>query len=110
MAFNLEDFEKKNKLLSGAREVYPSPTYTIQKIANTYTIGMFHIKILFLPVAHPELNPTEMFWSKMKRDIAKTNITFRRSHVEDITRNSVASMTPEEFSRYVDTSKWKKII
>ena len=50
--------KEKNELLSRAREVYPSPTYKIQKIANTYTIGMF----LFLPVAHPELDPTEMFW------------------------------------------------
>ena len=49
--------KRKNELLSRAREVHPSPTCKIRKIAKIYTIGMFHIKILFLPVAHPELNP-----------------------------------------------------
>ena len=70
-----------------------------------YTIGTFHIQILFLPVAHPELNPIEMFWSKMERRIAKTNTAFRLSHVEDVTRNAEASMTPEEFARYVEYVK-----
>ena len=41
----------------------------------------------------------------MKRCTAKTNITFRLSHVEYITRNPVASMTTEEFSRYVERIK-----
>ena len=80
----------------------------IQKIANMNTIGMFRIKILLLPVAHPELNPIEMSWSKMKRGTAKTNTTFRLSHLEDITRNAIASMTPEEFSKYVEHVKTKE--
>ena len=70
-----------------------------------YTIGMFHINILFLTLAHPELNAIEMFWSKMKRGIAKANTTFRQSLVEDITRSAVASITSEEFSRYVEHGK-----
>ena len=94
--------KRKGELLSRAREVYPSLIYKIQKIANMCIIGMFHIKILIPPVAHPELNPIEIFWSKMKNDMAKTNTTFRLSHAEDITRSVVASMAPEEFSRYVE--------
>ena len=70
-----------------------------------YTIEMFHIRILFLPLAYLELNPIEMFWSNMKRGIVKTNTTFRLSYLEDITRNAVASMTAEEFSRYVERVK-----
>ena len=49
--------KRKNELLSRAREVHQSPTYKIRKITKMYRIGMFHTRILFLPVAHPELNP-----------------------------------------------------
>ena len=70
-----------------------------------FTIRMFHLKILFLPVADPELNPEEIFWSKIERGIAKTNTTFRLSHVEGITINTDALMTAEGFSRYVEHVK-----
>lgn len=75
----MEDLERKNESVPRAIEVYPRPNYRIQKIANMSTIGMFPIKILFLHVAHPELYPTEMFWSKMTSGITKTNATFQQS-------------------------------
>ena len=53
--------KSKNELLEQAREIYPSPRYKIQKIADKFSEGDFEIKILFLPVAHPELNPVDMF-------------------------------------------------
>ena len=53
--------KRKDESRLRAREVYPRTIYKIQQIANMNMIGMFHIKILFLPVAHPDLNPIEMF-------------------------------------------------
>ena len=58
---------KTNKqILEEARRLKPTPAYEIQKIADSFEIGDFCIKILFLPVAHPELNPVEMVWGRIK--------------------------------------------
>ncbi len=85
-----------------AKKIYPNPTYKIQKIADKFTSGGFNIKVLFLPVAHRELNPIEMFWSKLKRNIAATNMSYRLSEVELRARQEVESMTAAEFSKYVN--------
>ncbi len=95
----------KGELLAQARQIYPSPTYKIQKIANEFVTEEFNIKILFLPVAHPELNPIEMVWSKMKRSIAGKNMTHRLSAVEEQTRRKVELMTAFESNRYVEYVK-----
>ena len=83
----------KDELLERAKEIYPNPVYKLQMIADKFTKGSFRIKILFLLVAFPELNPIEMFWSKLKRHIATTNITFRLSSVEQLTQEVVESFT-----------------
>ena len=51
--------QKKTKmeLLDYARQIYLRPKYKIQKIADKFEKDAFSIKILFLPVSHPELNP-----------------------------------------------------
>ena len=105
MGSMMEDLEKKKWVRLWATEVYPSTTYKIQKIDNMYTIGMFYIKILFLPITNTEISIIEVFWSKRKRDIAKTDTTFRLPYVQDITRNAASSMKAEEFSRYVEHVK-----
>ena len=75
----------KDELLKRAKEINPNPVYKLQKIADGFTKGLFHIKIFLLPVAHPELNLIEIFWSKLKRHIATTNMTFCFSSVEQLT-------------------------
>ena len=42
----------------------------------------FLYQILFLPVAHPELNPIEMIWGCMKREVAKSNFDFKLAALE----------------------------
>ena len=101
--------KSKNELLQQARKIYSSPTYKIQKIADKFREGDFEIKILFLPVAHPELNPLEMFWSKMKRGIATKNMTFRLSAVEEMTRTAVQTFPPNEFAKYVEHVKLEEM-
>ena len=46
----------KMQLLDYARRSYPSPKYKMQKITDKFEKDEFSIKILFLPVSHPELN------------------------------------------------------
>ena len=99
----------KNELLEQAREIYPSPIYKIKKIADKFSEGDFEIKILFLPVAHPELNPLEMFWSKMKRGIATKNMTFHLSAVEEMTKTAVQKFTPNELAKYAEHLKLEEM-
>ena len=92
----------KDELLQHARRSYPSPTYKIQKIANTFQEGRFEIKILFLPVAHPELNPIEMLWSKRKCQVACRNMKFPLSTVEVLTREAISQFNANKFAKYVE--------
>ena len=101
--------KSKNELLEQAREIYPSPTYKIQKIADKFSEGDFEIKILLLPVAHLELNPVEMFRSKMKRVIATKNMTFPLSAVEEMTRTAIQKFNSNEFSKYVEHMKLEEM-
>lgn len=58
---NWEKEKSNRQLLEYCRSIYPTPKYAIQKLADQFEEGEFCIKILFLPVAHPELNPIEIF-------------------------------------------------
>lgn len=42
------------------------------------------IKVLFLPVAHPQLNPIEMMWSWLKEHVKKNNHDFKMSTVKGL--------------------------
>ena len=101
--------KSKNELLEQAREIDPSPTYKIQKIADKFSEGDFEIKKLSLPVAHPEINPLEMFRSKMKSRIATKNMTFRLSAVEEMARTAVQKLTPNEFSKCVEHLRLEEV-
>ena len=50
----------KNLLFSYAKSIAPRPKYEAQAVPDKFSEGEFCIKILFLPVAHPELNPMEL--------------------------------------------------
>ena len=78
-----------NELLKRAREINPMPAYKIQRIATKFNERDFQIKILFLPVARPELNPIDMLWPKIKREVATKNLNFRLPTVEEITKQAV---------------------
>ena len=57
------------------------PRRTRFKKANTFLEWMVEIHILFLPVAHPELNPIEMLWYKVKRQVDSRNMKFLLSTI-----------------------------
>lgn len=99
-----EDWRKlkrKSQLLEYARSIYPAPKYKIQKIADKFSTDEFDIKILFLPVAHPELNPIEMVWSFVKRAVASRNLHFTLTHVENVTKTLMQGLTSSDIHGYV---------
>lgn len=112
-----DDWEKlktKSQLLEHARKIYPQPKCKIQKIADKFTNGSFELKIIFLPVAHPELNPIELVWSSIKRHVSKHNQLFRLSEVERLTKEKIQSITVEEVKQFTshalkEEEKYKKL-
>lgn len=95
----------KAQLLEYARSIYPAPKYKIQKMADEFATEEFEIKILFLPVAHPELNPIEMVWSFIKRSVASRNLKFTLNHVENETREQIKKISKEDIAKYASHSR-----
>ena len=50
------------------------------------------IKVNILPIAHPQLNPIEMLWGWIKRDVAANNHDFSMVTIERLTRAKVAAL------------------
>ena len=66
------DWKKNRKiakaiLLEDCKLITSEPKYEIQRVADKFSHGDFSIKILFLPIGHPELNSIEIAWAYMKR-------------------------------------------
>jgi len=74
----------KRKLLVEARKCHLGFKYAVQELADKFSNDTFSIKILFLPVAHPELNPMEMVWGTVKRAVASLNSSFNLGEVEQL--------------------------
>ena len=74
----------------------PKPKYVISEIAAKYKV-----KILILPVAHPELNPIELVWSQLKQHLKKKNVDYSLTNVEKLAK---------EFFADFENSKWKKCV
>ena len=90
----------KSLLYAHAVRICPQPQYQIQAIADSFSTDTFHIKILFLPVAHPELSPIEMVWSDIKRHLCRSNFSFKLEHFEEIARESMREFGPISFNKY----------
>lgn len=95
----------KSQLLEFARSIYPPPVYEIQKIANECSISGFHVKVLFLPVAHPELNLIEVVWSIVKRNVAGKNLRFSLNDVDTHVMDQISKVTAEYFKKYASHAK-----
>lgn len=98
----------KSQLLEWTRKIYPTPKSKIQKLADKFTRENFEIKVLFLPVAHPELNPIEMVWSLIKRYVASKKPLFsaledRRAHRR---KNFIDNCT--KYLKKLPSILWKK--
>ena len=102
LAIDLAHQKSKSQLLERAKKIYPKPKYKIQKIADKFHKGHFSIKILFLPNAHPELNPIEMLWGCIKRAVAAQNLSFKLRDVEHATKSELAKINAEQFEKFMN--------
>ncbi len=50
------------------------------------------IKVLYLPVAHPQLNPIELMWNWLKSYVARNNHSFSMIDIERLTRQRLAEL------------------
>ena len=90
-----------SQLLSYARTVKPTRKYQVEEIADKFTEEMFNIKINFLPVAHPELNPIELVWGTIKRAVAKVDLSFRLFDCNCLLSEEVFKYGPSVFAKLV---------
>jgi hypothetical protein len=73
----------RDVLFTLCEERQPRPRFKVEELAEVYGI-----KILFLPVAHPELNPIELMWAQMKQQVRKYNVTFKTEDVVALARST----------------------
>ena len=84
-------------LLNIAKEVAPPKMMQISESINQWNIdNCTDIKILLLPIAHPQLNPIELVWSWVKTEVGKKNTDFKMSTVKATkTLERINEITPE---------------
>ena len=92
---NWRNLKSKPRRFQRVRHVYPNPNCKIQK-----TTKRFDIKILFLHVALPEVNPIAMMWSFLKRNIAAKSKNFKLSEVETETAVQIEDISASDFHKY----------
>ena len=90
--------KNKYQLLQFVRKVSSSGKYKIQKLAHAFSSNGFEMKILFLPVNHPELNPIEMVWSYIERNAASRNLRFTLSCVEKVVKETYGRLNISKYS------------
>ena len=66
----------KAELLEIARQHAPEPVFAAVKLAESKGII-----VEFLPVGHPELNPIELMWNRVKAYVRKNNRDHTEQHV-----------------------------
>ena len=96
-----EKLKLKAQLLEEAKDCHPGIIYEVQKLADSFSTPNFDIKILFLPVAHPDLNPIEMVWGTVKSAIQAKNLAFNINEVVKLTEHELKKIDAHEFSKYV---------
>ena len=81
---------KRVELAALCKKHKPKKVYEIQVLAAKY-----NLKVLFLPVGHPELNPVEMVWAGMKDYVKKKNTNFSLTEVEKMHKTSLNPLTKQ---------------
>lgn len=80
------------QLLALAKKHKSPPNFVIDKVAK----DRGH-EILRLPPYHPDLNPIELVWSRLKKIVACRNTTFRVNDVLELTKQAFQEITPQDW-------------
>lgn len=83
------------ELLEVVEKNKPPKTYVIDQM-----IEMAGLSVLRLPPYHCELNPIEMVWSQVKREVASKNTTFKLADVEVLVKQSFKNVSSQQWSNY----------
>jgi len=85
----------KKELFEQAAKNRPVPRYRVQDLAK-----YFWISIRISPVAHPELNPTEMVWGTVKMALRRANIYFTLTALKALAAEQFVNISAEECLKY----------
>ena len=86
----------RTMLLNIAKDMAPPKVMRVTETLNQWnTEHNTDIKILLLPIAHPQLNPIELVWSWVKTEVAKRNKDFKMKTLHALIVQRINEITPE---------------
>ena len=77
-------------------ELKKDPRYTIDRLAKEH--GM---ELLRLPPYCPTLNAIELFWAKVKNDVARSNTTYEKDYVRKLIHRAMDRTTTQHWKNFV---------
>ncbi len=57
----------------------------------------FGIEVIYLPVSHPELNPIELMWARVKGSIRRNNCDFTMRSLESLGDAAIGEITAADW-------------
>lgn len=75
---------------------------------NLIDISGKDVKLLWLPVAHCELNAIELIWAWVKREVAKNNATFKIRDVVSLCQQKLREVSKDLWFKSVQNAKKKE--
>ena len=72
-----------------------APHYIVQDIVEKFP--RTDVKLIILPVHHPELNPIELIWSQIKQHVRANNIELKQGPAEALVKEKVAQLKQEQW-------------
>ncbi|XP_043479938.1 uncharacterized protein LOC122509762 [Leptopilina heterotoma] len=94
---------KRNELYQLSQQFRYPKVYLLDTIAQEVRNG--EVKLLWLPVAHCELNPIELIWAFIKKRVAATNKTFKIQDVLELCKEIMSNLPPNLWKNCVRHAK-----
>lgn len=82
-----------------AATIAPPKKYRVQELSDKVTEGLFCIKVLFVPMAHPELSTIFHVRAIVKRTVPSQNLTFNQADVDELTKRESALLHRCKYGR-----------
>uniref|UniRef100_K3XC46 Tc1-like transposase DDE domain-containing protein n=1 Tax=Globisporangium ultimum (strain ATCC 200006 / CBS 805.95 / DAOM BR144) TaxID=431595 RepID=K3XC46_GLOUD len=94
-----EDYNKlmRPEMYKICKEDAPKPIYEVSVLVQQHGCD-----VLFLPVGHPELNPIELVWSRLKGFIAQRDVNFSLQEVEKLAHEFIDTFDAVAWAKYVE--------